>query len=56
MTSKELQSQMLKHRMSIIDTAMALSITRSEVKKFANGQKEIPNWIDKFFEGLDAKT
>ena len=56
MTSKELQSQMLKDKMSIIDTAMALHITKNEVKKFANGQNKIPNWIEKFFEGLDADT
>ena len=56
MTSKELQSQMLKHKMSIIDTAMALHITKNEVKKFATGQNKIPDWIEKFFEGLDAET
>jgi plasmid maintenance system antidote protein VapI len=42
--------------MSIIDLAMALHITRNEVKKFATGQSRIPDWIEKFLEGLDAKT
>ena len=56
MTSIELQRQMLKHGMSVNDLAFELHITRNEVKKFANGQREVPAWIEKFFGDLNAKA
>jgi plasmid maintenance system antidote protein VapI len=52
MSNVELQRQMLKHRMSIIDMAMCLHVTKDQVKRFVNGKEKIPRWVQIYFGEL----
>lgn len=56
MSNVELQRQMLRYKMSIIDLAMYLRITKDQVKRFVNGKEPIPEWVQLQFGELDGKS
>ena len=47
---------MLKYRMSIVDIAMSLHVTKDQVKRFVNGKEEIPEWVEVYFGDLDEQS
>ena len=56
MSNVELQKKMLKYRMSIVDIAMSLHVTKDQVKRFVNGKEEIPEWVEVYFGDLDEQS
>lgn len=50
MSHVELQRQMLNNKMSIVDTALALSLTKKTVTLMVNGKKAIPEWVEQYFK------
>jgi plasmid maintenance system antidote protein VapI len=56
MSDVELQRQMLKHRMSIIDMATRLHVTKDQVKRFMNGKEKIPLWVQIYFGELHDES